>query len=142
MAIGGAFSFAAAGTSFVFVGLGGIVVGVVVGFILTEGWRRTNDPTLEIMLSLLAPFAAYLPAEALGVSGVLAAVVAGLIAGRRAARVLSPDARLMGRGVWDIVIFIINSFAFMLIGLQLPSILAHLDLPGADADRPTASRSA
>ena len=73
---------------------------------LTEAWRRTADPTLEIMVSLLAPFAAYLPAEALGVSGVLAAVVAGLIAGRRAARVLSPDARLMGRGVWNIVIFI------------------------------------
>ena len=75
VAIGGAFSIAEAGTSFVFVGLGGIVVGVIVGFILTEGWRRTNDPTLEIMISLLAPFAAYLPAEALGLSGVLAAVV-------------------------------------------------------------------
>ena len=71
------------------------------------------------MLSLLAPFAAYLPAQTLGVSGVLAAVVAGLIAGRRAARVCSPDARLLGRGVWDIVTFIINAFAFMLIGLQL-----------------------
>ena len=78
------------------------------------------------MISLLAPFAAYLPAEALGVSGVLAAVVAGLIAGRRAARALSPTARLMGRGVWDIVIFTINGFAFMLIGLQLPSILDSL----------------
>ena len=50
----------------------------------------------------------------------LATVVAGLIAGRRAARVLSPSARLMGRGVWDIVIFLINGFAFILIGLQLP----------------------
>ena len=59
--------------------------GCVVGFLVTEAWRRTSDPTLEIMVSLLAPFAAYLPAEALGVSGVLAAVVAGLIAGRRAA---------------------------------------------------------
>jgi Na+/H+ antiporter len=131
VAIGGAFSLANAGTSFVVVGLGGIAVGVVVGFILTEGWRRTNDPTLEIMISLLAPFAAYLPAEALGLSGVLAAVVAGLIAGRRAARVLSPDARLMGRAVWDIVIFVINSLAFMLIGLQLPSILRALDQSGS-----------
>ena len=125
-----------------FVGLGGIVVGVVVGFILTEGWRRTNDPTLEIMISLLAPFAAYLPAEALGLSGVLAAVVAGLIAGRRAARVLSPDARLMGRAVWDIVMFIINGLAFMLIGLQLPSILAHLRPARPELDRATGSRSA
>jgi monovalent cation/hydrogen antiporter len=129
VAIGGAFSLANAGMSFVVVGVGGIVVGVVVGLILTEGWRRTNDPVLEIMVSLLAPFAAYLPAEALGLSGVLAAVVAGLIAGRRAARVLSPDARLMGRAVWDIVTFIINSLAFMLIGLQLPSILRSLYQP-------------
>jgi len=94
--------------------------------LVTEAWDRTSDPTLEIMVSLLAPFAAYLPAEALGLSGVLAAVVAGLIAGRRAARALSPDARLMGRGVWDIVIFVINGFAFILIGLQLPSIMEHL----------------
>ncbi len=125
-ALTGFFSLQEAAVAFVAVGLGGIAVGIVVGFVLTEGWRRTSDPTLEIMVSLLAPFAAYLPAEALGVSGVLAAVVAGLIAGRRAARVLSPDARLLGRGTWDIVIFIINTFAFMLIGLQLPTILAGL----------------
>jgi CPA1 family monovalent cation:H+ antiporter len=103
-----------------------VLVGAVVGLIVTEAWRRTSDPTLEIMVSLLAPFAAYLPAEALGVSGVLAAVVAGLIAGRRAARVLSPTARLMGTGVWNIVIYTINGFAFMLIGLQLPAITSAL----------------
>jgi Na+/H+ antiporter len=129
LAIEGVFSFADAGVSFIYAATVGIIVGIVVGFLLTEGWRRTTDPTLEIMVSLLAPFAAYLPAEALGASGVLAAVVAGLIAGRRAARVLSPDGRLIGRGVWDIVIFIINGFAFMLIGLQLPSILERLTLP-------------
>ena len=78
------------------------------------------------MVSLLAPFAAYLPAEALGMSGVLAVVVAGLIAGRGAARALSPDARLMGRAVWDIVTFMINGVAFMLVGLQLPTIVARL----------------
>ena len=105
VALGGVFSLGQAGLEFVVVGIGGIVVGLVVGWALTEAWRRTADPTLEIMISLLAPFAAYLPAEALHVSGVLAAVVAGLIAGRRAARALSPTARLMGRGVWDIVIF-------------------------------------
>ena len=124
------------GFAFVFAATVGILVGVVVGLVLTEGWRRTSDPTLEIMISLLAPFAAYLPAEAVGASGVLAAVVAGLIAGRRAARVLSPDGRLMGRGVWDIVIFIINGFAFMLIGLQLPSILdGALTLPTSTVAR-------
>ena len=59
-------------------------------------------------------------------SGVLATVVAGLIAGRRAARVLSPDGRLIGGGVWTILIFLIDSFVFMLIGLQLPVVLGTL----------------
>jgi len=125
-ALYGTFSAAGASVSFVFIGLGGIIVGLVVGLIVTEAWRRTNDPTLEIMVSLLAPFAAYLPAEALHVSGVLATVVAGLIAGRRAARTLSPSARLMGTGVWNIVIYTINGFAFLLIGLQLPAIARQL----------------
>ena len=67
LAVEGVFSFAAAGMSFVFAATVGILIGVVVGVVLTEGWRRTSDPTLEIMVSLLAPFAAYLPAEAVGV---------------------------------------------------------------------------
>ena len=122
----GVFSLIDAPIAFVIVGLGGVVVGIVVGILVTEAWRRTADPILEIMVSLLAPFAAYLPAEALGVSGVLAVVVAGLIAGQRAARALSPDARLMGRAVWDVVFFVINGLAFILIGLQLPSITERL----------------
>jgi CPA1 family monovalent cation:H+ antiporter len=127
------FSLGEAGVSFVVIGLGGVLVGIVVGAVLTEAWRRTGDPILEIMVSLLAPFAAFLPAEALGASGVLAAVVAGLIAGRRAARALSPDARLMGRAVWDIVIFVINGLAFMIVGLQLPRIVDDLSgVPAAE----------
>jgi CPA1 family monovalent cation:H+ antiporter len=125
-ALSGLFSPLEAGLAFVFAAVGGVLIGLVVGAIVTESWRRTSDPTLEIMVSLIAPFAAYLPAESIGASGVLATVVAGLVAGRRAARVLSPSARLMGRGVWDIVIFLINGFAFILIGLQLPGILDHL----------------
>ena len=125
-ALTGTFSLASASIAFVAVGLGGILVGVVAGLLVTTAWRRTTDSTLEIMVSLLAPIAAYLPAEALGVSGVLAVVVAGLIAGQRAARALSPDARLMGRAVWDIVLFMINGLAFILIGLQLPLILGRL----------------
>ena len=77
-------------------------------------------------MSLLAPFAAYIPAATIGVSGVLAVVTAGIIAGRRAARVLSPNGRLMGIGVWSVVLFMINGFAFLLIGVQLPGILDAL----------------
>ena len=66
---------------------------------MNECWRTC---AIRGIGSLLAPFAAYLPAEAIHVSGVLAVVTAGLIAGRRGARVLSPNARLMGTGVWSV----------------------------------------
>ena len=122
----GSFSALDAGVSFVVVGVGGIAVGVVVGLLVTGAWRRTGDPTLEIILSLIAPIAAYLSAEAIGASGVLATVTAGLIAGRRAARALSPDGRLLGTGVWAVLYFLIDSFLFMLIGLQLPYVVEGL----------------
>jgi monovalent cation/hydrogen antiporter len=127
------FSLADSSVSFLVVGLGGIAVGVICGAIVTRAIDRTGDPILEIIVSLVAPMAAYLTAELVGVSGVLATVTAGLIMGRRAARVLSAEGRLMGRGVWQTVIWAINAFVFMLIGLQLPAILGDLtDHPPAE----------
>ena len=108
---------------FVVVGVGGLAVGAVVGAIVSRTLHRTADPVIEIIVTLVAPTSAYLAAEQIGVSGVLATVVAGLITGQNAARVLSPDARLMGFGVGQTVIWLINASVFMLIGLQLPSIL-------------------
>ena len=127
------FSLVDATVEFVVVGVGGIAVGVIAGLIVTRALFRTADPILEIVVSLIAPTASFLVAEELGVSGVLAVVVAGLITGRKAARVFSPDARLLGLGAWQIVIWTINTFVFMLIGLQLPSIMAGLsDVPTSD----------
>jgi len=122
----GTFSVVQGGAEFVVVAAGGIAIGAIVGLGLISIWRRVNDPTLELVISLLVPFAAYLPAENLHVSGVLAVVTAGIIAGRHAARTLSPNARLMGTGVWSVLIFVINGFAFLLIGLQLPGIIHAL----------------
>lgn len=118
-----AIDFGTAVVDFVVVAAGGMTIGALVGAIITRTLHRTADPVIEIIITLLAPASAYLAAEQIGVSGVLATVVAGLITGRRAARVLSPDARLMGFGVWQTVIWLINAFVFMLIGLQLPAIL-------------------
>ncbi|MEO5884096.1 MAG: Na+/H+ antiporter [Candidatus Limnocylindrales bacterium] len=134
VAIGAAtFSLAESSLSFVLVAVGGVAVGIVAGLVVTRALHRTADPILEIVVSLIAPVTAYLAAELIGVSGVLATVVAGLITGQRAARVLSPDARLLGRGVWQTVIWAIHAFVFMLIGLQLPAILAGLsDVPASD----------
>ncbi len=126
-AVAGTFSLAAAGLSLVVVALGGIAVGLVVGLLVTASWRRTADPILEITVSLLAPVTAYMIAEEVfHVSGVLAAVTGGLIAGRTASRALSSEARLIGRGVWNMVIFLINGFVFILIGLQLPGVVKEL----------------
>ncbi|HUP53937.1 MAG TPA: Na+/H+ antiporter [Methylomirabilota bacterium] len=118
-----AFSLADSTVAFFLVSFGGLVVGAIAGAIVTRTLHRTADPIIEVIISLLAPATAYVAAEQLGVSGVLATVVAGLITGQRAARVLSPDARLMGAGVWQTLIWLINAFVFMLIGLQMPAIL-------------------
>jgi len=104
-------------------GATGLGVGAIAGLILTRTLYRTSEPIIEIIVTLLAPATTYIVAEALGVSGVLATVMAGLITGQRGARVLSPDARLMGAGAWQTLIWLINAFVFMLIGLQLPAIL-------------------
>ena len=121
-----AFSPAATSVDFLVIGAGGVLVGVLIGLVITALLRRTGDPVLEIAVTLIAPTATYLFAERFGVSGVLAVVVAGLITGRRAARVLSPDARLLGSGAWQILIWAIHAVVFMAIGLQLPTIMAGL----------------
>jgi CPA1 family monovalent cation:H+ antiporter len=82
-----------------------------------------TDPPVEVLLSLLAPIAAWLPAEQLGVSGVLSVVTAGIVLGRAAPRVMSSDTRVLGSGVWQMLVFTVNGLVFVLIGLQLPTII-------------------
>ena len=113
--------------SFVFVALGGILIGLVVGWIVA--WVRTHlsDTPVEITVSLLTPYAAYLPAEALGVSGVLAAVTAGLFIGRRSSRIMGSEARLAGRAVWESLVFLLTGVVFLSIGFQISSISRAMD---------------
>jgi len=129
----GAFSLGEWGLRFVLVAAGGVVFGLLVGWCVAWIWRRVHDAVTSITVSLLAPYAAYLPAEHLGVSGVLATVVAGLYIGWAWPRVLTGEAasetRLQGRAVWHVFEFVLNGLVFVLIGLQLPTILSHLDRP-------------
>src|SRR5260221_5326579 len=104
----GAFSLVMAGAQFVRVALAGVALGLAVGWLITWLERHLNDSPVEITISFLAPFAAYIPAEALGVSGVLAAVAAGLYAGRQSPRVFSPTSRLQTETVWETVIYLMN----------------------------------
>lgn len=102
---------------------GGIAVGLAVGWISVRVRRPLDAPAIEIVLGLLAAFGSYAAAEAAGFSGVLAAVAAGLYTGRHALDISSPQSRLRMDPVWDAVTFVLESVLFLLIGLQLRSIV-------------------
>src|SRR5471032_2257220 len=122
----GSFSLAPAVGQFFVVGVGGILIGLGVGWLAQQFHKRVDDAPIEITVSLLTPFAAYLCAERLGVYGVLAVVVAGLYLGRRMPELLTFKTRLQSGPVWEMVEFILNGFVFILIGLQMPGILHAL----------------
>jgi monovalent cation/hydrogen antiporter len=119
----GAFSLAGASVGFVVAVIGGIIVGVAVGWVVTSIQRRLDDPPVQTTLSLLTPYATYLLAERMHASGVLAVVVAGLYVGWRGPEVLTSRMRLVAFSVWNMVVFILNGFIFILIGLQLPEVV-------------------
>jgi Na+/H+ antiporter len=98
----------------------------LIGWLAEQLHRRVDDPPIEITVSLLTPFAAYLLAERLDVSGVLAVVTAGLYLGRRLPELLTFKTRLQGGPFWEMVEFLLNGFVFILIGLQLPEVLRAL----------------
>ncbi|HEV8424389.1 MAG TPA: Na+/H+ antiporter [Actinomycetes bacterium] len=123
-AVGGAFVAWQAGLRFVVGAAGGVAVGLAVGWLVAELRRRLDDPVTEIVVSLATGFAAYLPAERLGVSGVLAAVTAGLYVGWRAPELASAPTRLLGFSFWEILVYLLNAVLFILVGLQLHPILS------------------
>jgi CPA1 family monovalent cation:H+ antiporter len=122
----GSFSLVRAGGQFLVVAIGGILIGLAVGWLAEQFHKRVDDAPIEITVSLLTPFAAYLAAERFGVSGVLAVVTAGLYLGWRLPELLTFKTRLQGGPVWDMVEFLLNGFVFILIGLQLPEVLRAL----------------
>jgi Na+/H+ antiporter len=125
-AVGGSFSLWSAGLEFLLGAIGGVLVGLVVGWIVSEIRRLLDDIPVEITISLLSGYAGYLPAEALGASGVLAAVTVGVVVGWRAPQISSASMRLQGFAVWETLVFLLNALLFVLIGLQLPLILDAL----------------
>jgi monovalent cation/hydrogen antiporter len=124
--VSGSFSLGHASIQFFVVGIGGTLVGLAVGWLAEQFHKRVDDAPIEITVSLLTPFVAYLAAERFGLSGVLAVVTAGLYLGMRMPELLSFRTRLRGGPVWDMVEFLLNGFVFILIGLQLPEVLRAL----------------
>jgi Na+/H+ antiporter len=103
----------------------GIPIGLAIAFVYDRVVSRLEDATIEITLSLVVPYVAYLAANALGTSGVLATIACGLYTGRRTSIELSSQARLTGQAVWDTLVFLLNGFVFVLVGLELPQIVAR-----------------
>src|SRR5947199_192535 len=101
-------------------------VGLAVAWLLGLVRRRIHDPEVENTISLLTGYAAYLPAEHLGVSGILAVVATGLYLGRVGPRFVAADTRVQNTGVWAVVVFIMEGLIFILTGLALRPILGSL----------------
>jgi monovalent cation/hydrogen antiporter len=124
--VSGSFSMSEAAGSFALSVVGGIAVGLGVGFVVRHIRRKIQDPALAITLSLMSGYFAYLPAIAIDVSGVLAAVTIGIYMGWYTPELTTWQTRLQGLAVWEITFFILNALLFALIGLQLPVILDAL----------------
>lgn len=122
----GTFSLAEAAASFVLEAAAGIAVGLLVGWLILLLRRRIRDAPTEITISLMTPYLAYLPAEELGVSAVLAAVTAGIFLGWHAPSITDAATRLQSFAVWETVVFLLNSFLFVLVGLQLPGVIENI----------------
>jgi Na+/H+ antiporter len=123
----GTFSLLDATVQFAAVSVGGIAVGIALAFVYIAVHKRLGDPFIEVLTVLTIPYATYLAAEALHVSGVLAVVAAGLVRGRYAPEIVSAEMRIMARSVWNVLVFLLNSVVFILIGLQIHGVVRSLD---------------
>jgi CPA1 family monovalent cation:H+ antiporter len=113
-----------AGLNFFWIAGAGIAIGLIIGYLLYVVHKKfICDPVLEVTLTFITPFASYLLAEYLEVSGVLAVVTTGLYLSYRSGEIFSNQSRIMAYAVWDVVVFILNGLIFVLIGLQLRNVM-------------------
>jgi Na+/H+ antiporter len=119
----GTFSPTHAVTRFVWAAAGGIGCGLLVGMSIRWVQSHLDDPPIQITISLVTPFIAYLTAEHLQASGVLATVAAGIFLGWHSPLMITPRTRLQAYAFWETIVFLLNGFVFIVIGLQLPGIL-------------------
>src|SRR5215475_7963144 len=130
-AVAGTFSLFDASWHLVVNVVGGIAVGLAVGWVVRQVRLRVNDTPTEVALALLSGYLAFLPAAAIGVSGVLAAVTIGVYMGWYTPQLTTVQTRLSGNAFWEILVFLVNALLFTLVGLQLREIVDRLSLTGS-----------
>ena len=122
----GSFSVGHALLEFLQVAGGGVALGLVLGFVVEHVRRRVHDVEIEILISLLTPYVAYVPAERAQVSGVLAVVACGLYLGWNSGGIFRPEVRLQSAAFWGVLDFLLTAVLFVLLGMQFPSVLGAL----------------
>ena len=125
-AVSGTFSLWNASWHLLWSVVGGVGIGLVVGFLVAALRRRLDNPPVEVTIALMTGYIAFIPANALDASGVLAVVTAGIYLGWRTPELTSVQTRLQGIAVWEILVFVLNALLFALVGLQLSRILDAL----------------
>lgn len=125
-AIGTAATWGSAIGTFAIAAVGGAAVGVAFGALIAWIRSRLDDPVMESAIGLIAPFVIYFVAELIHGSGVIAVVVAALILGQRSAHA-GYATRLQDFALWQAFVLVLESFAFLLIGLQLPTVISELE---------------
>jgi Na+/H+ antiporter len=134
-AVGGGFSLAYATERFALSAFGGLAIGVAIAYLIRFARPLLRDPLIANVVSLATPFAAFVAGEEAHVSGVLAVVIAGLMASHHSPRGESGASRLQTDAVWRLVEFLLEGLVFLLIGQQLPAVLRGLrnESPGLTA---------
>jgi CPA1 family monovalent cation:H+ antiporter len=122
----GVFSLWQASLEFVGVAIGGIALGFLMGQAFVIVHKYLGDAFIEVLTTIAVPYVAYITAESLHVSGVLAVVASGIVRGRYAPEIVSAEMRIIARSVWNLLVFSLNCLVFILIGWQLSAIVARL----------------
>ena len=122
----GSFSVAHGLVKFVYVSIGGIAFGIAVAYVVQHIRRRVHDADIEIPLSVLTPYVAYIPAERLHLSGILATVACGVFLGWRSGGIFRPEVRLQSIAFWDAFNFILTAVLFVLLGTQFRTVVNGL----------------
>jgi Na+/H+ antiporter len=122
----GTFIWWHAGLNFITAAIGGVIFGYCIGFLSARLYSWLDEPRAQNMFSLIIPYIAYLVAEHLGLSGVICVVTAGLYFARKFPHIASAESRRKAETVWELFIFAINGLIFILLGLQLPTVIQGL----------------